>query len=320
MIMQTEHKPVMLNEMLSWLAPKEGGVYIDGTFGAGGYSRAILATANCKVYAIDRDPSTKKFAEVLAKEFPNRFVWILGNFADMCELLAQHGVDCVDGIVLDLGVSSMQLDIAERGFSFRNDGDLDMRMSGEGMSAADVIASASVDELADIFYYYGEEKLSRRVARAIEVARKIEPITRTLQLAEIIRSALPNKPSKTHPATRSFQGLRIYINQEFDAIERGLAAAEKLLGAGGRLVVVSFHSLEDRIVKRFTHSRCGKLGEHSRHVPELRNKSGNIVVNAPAFFLPKPEKKTAGDAELEGNPRARSATMRMIQRSEAVMQ
>ncbi len=311
---QIEHKPVMLNEMLDWLAPKEGGIYVDGTFGAGGYSRAILKTANCKVYAIDRDPSTKRFAELLEKEFPNRFVWILGNFADMCELLASHGVNNVDGIVLDLGVSSMQLDIAERGFSFRNDGALDMRMSSEGISAADVIASAGIDELADIFYYYGEEKAARRVARAIDVARKTQPITRTLQLAEIIRGAIPSKQGKTHPATRSFQGLRIYINQEFDAIESALFAAEKLLGASGKLIVVSFHSLEDRIVKRFTHSRCGKLGEHSRHVPELRDKFRKNAVNAPSFFLPKPEKRTANEKELKINPRARSATMRMITR------
>ncbi|MEQ1789538.1 MAG: 16S rRNA (cytosine(1402)-N(4))-methyltransferase RsmH [Rickettsiales bacterium] len=314
------HKPVMLNEMLDWLSPKEGGVYIDGTFGAGGYSRAILKSANCNVYAIDRDPSTREFADVLEKEFPNRFVWVLGNFADMCSLLAENGVTSVDGIVLDLGVSSMQLDVAERGFSFRNDGDLDMRMSAEGMNAAEIVNNASADDLADIFYYYGEEKLARRVARAVVAARELQPITRTVQLAEIIRSAIPNNPSKTHPATRSFQGLRIYINKEFDAIESGLVASEKLLGNDGRLVVVSFHSLEDRIVKRFTHSRCGKLGEHSRHVPELRNKSGDVVENAPSFFLPKPEKRKASAEELENNPRARSATMRMMTRSEGVLQ
>lgn len=314
------HKPVMLNEMLEWLAPKDGGIYVDGTFGAGGYSRAILKSANCHVYAIDRDPSTRQFADLLEKEFPNRFVWILGNFADMCSLLATQGVTSVDGIVLDLGVSSMQLDIADRGFSFRNDGDLDMRMSAEGANAADVVNNADVDELADIFYYYGEEKAARRVARAIVAARELQPITRTVQLAEIIRAAIPSKPSKTHPATRSFQGLRIYINKEFDAIESGLAASEKLLGKGGRLVVVSFHSLEDRIVKRFTHSRCGKLGEHSRHMPELRNKSGDVVENAPSFFLPKPEKQKASSGELEINPRARSATMRMMTRSDGVFQ
>ena len=316
----SSHAPVMLNGMLDWLAPKDGGIYVDGTFGAGGYSRAILKSANCHVYAIDRDPSTRQFADLLEKEFPNRFVWILGNFADMCSLLAAQGVTSVDGIVLDLGVSSMQLDIADRGFSFRNDGDLDMRMSADGANAADVVNNADVDELADIFYYYGEEKAARRVARAIVAARQLQPITRTVQLAEIIRAAIPSKPSKTHPATRSFQGLRIYINKEFDAIESGLAASEKLLGSGGRLVVVSFHSLEDRIVKRFTHSRCGKLGEHSRHMPELRNKSLDVTENAPSFFLPKPEKQKASSEELEINPRARSATMRMMTRSGGALQ
>lgn len=316
------HKPVMLSEMLDWLEPKDGGIYIDGTFGAGGYSRAILEKADCKVFAIDRDPSTREFAEVLEREFAGRFVWILGNFADMCELVASHGVSQVDGIVLDLGVSSMQLDRAERGFSFMRDGALDMRMEGadgSSASAADIINTASESELADIFYYYGEEKAARRVARAIIAARALSPITRTLQLAEIIRSAIPAKGSKTHPATRSFQGLRIYVNKEFDAVQSGLAAAEKLLGTGGRLVVVSFHSLEDRIVKRFTHSRCGKLGEHSRHLPDARNGFGGA--DAPAFFqpefsLPRPEKRTASNDELQHNPRARSATMRMMTRNQ----
>ena len=311
-ISKGKHNPVMLTEMLEWLAPKDGEIYVDGTFGAGGYSRAILKAANCNVYAIDRDPSTKVFAENLEKEFPERFVWLLGNFADMCDLLAQNDVASVDGIVLDLGVSSMQLDIAQRGFSFRNDGALDMRMSAEGMSAADVVNNAEESELADIFYYYGEEKAARKIARAIVAARATQPITHTVQLAEIIRAAIPGKPGKIHPATRSFQALRIYVNKEFDAIESGLAASEKLLGKGGRLVVVSFHSLEDRIVKRFTHSRCGKLGEHSRHMPELVS---GAAANAPAFFLAKPEKRKAGNKEIEVNPRSRSATMRMMVRS-----
>lgn len=311
------HSPVMLEEMLEWLAPKDGGVYVDGTFGAGGYSRAILKAANCNVYAIDRDPSTKAFAESLEKEFPERFVWLLGNFGDMCGLLAERNVTAVDGIVLDLGVSSMQLDIAERGFSFRSDGALDMRMSREGMSAADVVNNAGESELADIFYYYGEEKAARKVARAIVAARTVQPITSTMQLAEIIRGAIPGKPGKIHPATRSFQALRIYVNKEFDAIESGLAASEKLLGKAGRLVVVTFHSLEDRIVKRFTHSRCGKLGEHSRHMPELVS---DASTNAPAFFLAKPEKLKAGHKEVETNPRSRSATMRMMTRSDDTSQ
>lgn len=303
------HKPVMLDEMLEWLEPRTGGVYIDGTFGAGGYSRAILKAADCHVYAIDRDPTTREFAKHLEQEFPDRFVWILGNFADMCALAAMHGVGEVDGIVLDLGVSSMQLDQRERGFSFRTDGPLDMRMSNEGLSASDIVNNASESELADIFYYYGEEKAARKIAHAIVTARATAPINSTYRLAEIIRPAVGGKPGRTDPATRSFQGLRIHVNQEFEAIEQGLQGAEHLLAPGGKLVVVTFHSLEDRIVKRFTHSRCGKLGEHSRHLPQQQ-----MAANAPAFFLPKPEKRTAGEQELAENPRARSATMRMMER------
>jgi 16S rRNA (cytosine1402-N4)-methyltransferase len=304
----TAHKPVMLDEMLDWLSPRDNGIYIDGTFGAGGYSRAILRAADCRVFAIDRDPSTRDFARTLEQEFPDRFVWLLGNFSDMCALVSMHGIREVDGIVLDFGVSSMQLDQAQRGFSIRNDGPLDMRMSGEGVSAADTVMQASEDELADIFYYYGEEKAARRIAKAIVAARAVQPIARTQQLAQIISAAVGGKQSKTHPATRSFQGLRIHINEEFDAIESGLKQAETLLAPGGRLVVVTFHSLEDRLTKRFTHSRCGKLGEHSRFMPEKH------AVDAPRFFLPKPEKRTAGDAELTANPRARSATMRLMTR------
>ena len=306
----TLHKPVMLNEMLDWIAPKDNGVYIDGTFGAGGYSRAILRAADCRVFAIDRDPSTHRFAEKLEQEFPDRFVWLLGNFSDMCSLVAMHGVHAVDGIVLDIGVSSMQLDVAERGFSFKKDGPLDMRMSDDGMKASDIINTASEGELADIFYYYGEEKMSRRIATAIVAARELAPIERTHQLADIIRKVAGGQKGKTDPATRSFQGLRIYVNQEFESLENGLKAAEDMLAPGGRLVVVTFHSLEDRIVKRFTHSRCGKLGEHSRHMPQhLADSAG---WDAPRFFLPKPEKRLPTEAEIDENPRSRSATMRMM--------
>ena len=306
------HKPVMLDEMLDWLEPKEGGVYIDGTFGAGGYSRAILRAADCHVFAIDRDPSTKRFAKKLEQEFPDRFVWLLGNFSDMCSLVAMHGVRDAGGIVLDLGISSMQIDAPERGFSFKKDGPLDMRMSGEGLSAANIINQSSEDELADIFYYYGEEKAARKIARAIVHARESGPVTRTHQLADIIRHVVGKKPQKTDTATKSFQGLRIYVNQEMESIESGLKAAEQMLAPGGRLVVVTFHSLEDRMVKRFTHSRCGKLGESSRHTPDSR-----VAAKAPSFFLPRPEKRTPSEAEIAENPRARSATMRMMIRKES---
>jgi 16S rRNA (cytosine1402-N4)-methyltransferase len=305
------HKPVMLSEMLDSLAPKNEGVYIDGTFGAGGYSRAILRAADCRVYAIDRDPTTRKFAERLEQEFPDRFVWLLGNFSDMCSLVAMHGIQAVDGIVLDIGVSSMQLDTAERGFSFRHDGPLDMRMSDVGTNAADIVNSASESELADIFYYYGEEKMARRIAAAVVTARAVAPILRTHQLADIIRKVV-GQHGKTDPATRSFQGLRIHVNHEFESLENGLKASEEMLAPGGRLVVVTFHSLEDRIVKRFTHSRCGKLGEQSRHV--LSHTHDEV---APRFFLPRPEKVTASELETKENPRSRSATLRtMIRREE----
>ncbi len=303
------HAPVMKDEMLEMLAPRDNGTYIDGTFGAGGYSHAILTSADCRVFAIDRDPSTKAFAEKIEQEFPGRFVWLLGNFSDMCSLAAAHGVTEVDGIVLDLGVSSMQLDKAERGFSFKKDGPLDMRMSQEGQSASDVINSASEEELADMLYYYGEEKSSRRIARAIVEARTAERITGTRQLAEIIRKTIGSS-GKTDPATRSFQALRIHVNQELSSIEGGLKAAESMLAPGGRLVVVSFHSLEDRLVKRFFYSRCGRLGEQSRHVP-----SRPVVAATPHFFLPKPEKRVASDAEIANNSRSRSATMRVMARS-----
>ncbi len=309
------HKPVMLGEMVDWLSPKDDGVYIDGTFGAGGYSRAILKAANCRVFAIDRDPSTKKFAEKLEQEFGERFVWLLGNFSDMCSLVAMHGVNAVNGIVLDIGVSSMQIDQSERGFSFKKDGPLDMRMSDSGQSAADVVNGLGEEELADIFYYYGEEKMSRKIASAIVAARNVAPIERTSQLADIIRKVVGGKHMKADPATRSFQGLRIYVNQEFESLENGLKAAEDLLAPSGRLVVVTFHSLEDRIVKRFTHSRCGKLGEHSRHLPSMVGPQHSGVGsewNAPRFFLPKPEKRIPSDLEIGENPRSRSATMRMM--------
>ncbi len=302
------HKPVMVKEMVKALAPKDNGVYVDGTFGAGGYSRAILKAANCRVYALDRDPNTKRFAEKIEAEFFDRFVWILGNFSNMCTFLAAQGVQKVDGVVLDLGVSSMQIDEAERGFSFKNDGPLDMRMGADGQNAADVVNYASEAELADILYYYGEEKQARRIAAAIVKARDSLPITRTLQLADIIRNALGNKYSKSDLATRSFQALRIHVNQEFEAIEQGLKEAEELLAPGARLVVVTFHSLEDRLVKRFYHSRCGRFGEQSRHAL----KSDEAA--APSFFLPKPEKLTPSPEEIADNQRSRSATLRVMEK------
>lgn len=311
--MSSPHAPVLINEVLEWLEPKDNAIYVDGTFGAGGYTREILKAANCRVYAIDRDPSTREFAETLEAEFGDRFVWLLGNFSEMCALLAVEGIQEVDGIVLDLGVSSMQLDQAERGFSFRKDGPLDMRMGDAVQSAADVVNTASEEELADIIYIYGEERASRRIAAAIVTARDEAPITRTKQLADIIHSVMGHS-GKTDPATRSFQGLRIYVNRELDSLESGLESAEVLLAPAGKLLVVSFHSLEDRLVKRFTHSRCGKFGERSRHMPDPRMAQGASASSAPRFFLPKPEKRKAQQDEVRSNPRSRSATLRMMQR------
>lgn len=309
--MTAPHAPVMLQEVLTALEPAEGGVFVDGTLGAGGYSRAILKAAHCKVFGIDRDPDTRAFAEQLEREFPGRFAYLVGNFADMCALLASRGVTLVDGIVLDIGVSSMQLDRTERGFSFSKDGPLDMRMGREGASAADLVNSAGEDELADILYHYGEERASRRIAKAIVHARAEKPIERTAGLAEIVRAAAGRADKGKDPATRTFQALRIHINDELGALKSALSAAERLLKPGGRLVVVTFHSLEDRLVKQFAHSRSGKTGGASRHEPLVRG------ARLPTFLLPRPEKIKVSDAESAKNPRSRSATLRLAIRTDA---
>ena len=271
------HLSVMLREVLAALDPCDGELYGDGTLGAGGYSRAILASANCRVAAIDRDVSAVKAGREMATQFDGRLLVIEGCFGDMDRLLKENGIDQVDGVVLDLGVSSMQLDQAERGFSFRQDADLDMRMEGtqdsERPSAADVINDLSESELADIIFHLGEERRARQVARAIVNARRNGRIERTSELANIVRKVVRpagrggKKRDEIDPATRTFQGLRIYVNDELGELERGLRAAERLLAPGGRLVVVSFHSLEDRAVKRFLVERCGAAPRGSRHLP-----------------------------------------------------
>lgn len=306
-----KHRPVMLAEVLEALAPHDGGIYVDGTFGAGGYSRAILKQARCRVIAFDRDRHVLPTAEALAQESDGRFMFILGNFADMQAHLSERGVDEVNGIVLDIGVSSMQIDEAARGFSFRQDGPLDMRMSGEGRSAADIVATASEEELADIFYHYGEERAARRIARIIVKARETTPITRTSELASLIAATL-GRHGKTDPATKSFQALRIVVNDELGALESALFAAEQILAPEGRLVVITFHSLEDRIVKAYLNSRCGKLGGVSRHQPEVP-----VHVPPPSFLPIRPEKRTPTKAECEANPRARSAKLRAAVRTHA---
>lgn len=307
----TSHTPVMLPEVLEALAPANDEIYVDTTFGAGGYSRAILEAAKCKVYAIDRDPTVREFAEKLQQDFPDRFIFLAGCFSDMADLLINSGVTKVDGIVMDLGVSSMQLDQAERGFSFMRDGKLDMRQSSEGLSAADLVNTLEADELADILYQYGEERKSRPIARAIVKARAEAPIETTLQLAEIIAQAAPQKKQKIHPATRSFQALRIYVNRELEELETALESSKHLLSSGGRLVVVSFHSLEDRIAKRFF-TTCSRenLGG-SRHLPQTE------AATPPLFSLPRRKALAATEQESADNSRARSAKLRVGIRTEA---
>ena len=302
------HIPVLLDEMIAGLSPKAGEIHVDGTFGAGGYSKAILDTG-ARVIAFDRDPDAIREGCSLADESGGRLTLVPERFSRMGEALAQRGIDAVDGVTLDIGVSSMQLDRAERGFSFQADGPLDMRMSQEGQSAADFLNEASEERIADVLFHYGEEPKSRRVARFIVAAR---PIERTGQLAEIVRKALGHHAGmKKDPATRTFQAIRIYLNEELQELEGGLKAAELVLRAGGRLAVVTFHSLEDRVVKRFLRERSGAVPAASRHLPVQANDGP-----APSFeAVAKPVR--AGEVELRSNPRARSATLRVARRTSA---
>ncbi|MBI3441045.1 MAG: 16S rRNA (cytosine(1402)-N(4))-methyltransferase RsmH [Proteobacteria bacterium] len=306
------HIPVMLSEVMRALQPQDGGVYVDGTFGAGGYTRAILESCRCTVYAIDRDPEAYARAIAMAEEFSGRLIPVRGCFGNIAELLAVVGIRRVNGLVLDLGVSSIQLATPERGFSFQKEGPLDMRMSKEGPSAAEVVNTASEKDLANIIFEYGEERASRRIAKKIVMARTIAPIQTTLQLADIVHSVLPQRPQlRADTATKTFQALRIFINDELGELERALHAAEHLLLPGGRLVVVSFHSLEDWRVKNFLKERSGKLGNHSRHLPAAP--SGQL----PTFLLEDSNGLKASATELAANPRARSARLRYAARTSA---
>lgn len=309
--MSAPHVPVLLAEVLEALAPRDGATFVDGTFGAGGYTRALLQAAACRVYAIDRDPAAVARARALVADHGERVVAIEGCFGDMDRLLAARGVDQADGITLDIGVSSMQLDEPERGFSFRADGPLDMRMGPDGPTAADVVNETPEAALADILFRLGEERRSRQVARAIVAARRELPITRTLQLAEIVAPVAHRTPG-IHPATRTFQALRIHVNDELGELARGLAAAERLLRPTGRLAVVTFHSLEDRVVKRFLDKRTGRAARPSRHAPALPE-----PMRRPSFVLPKRGVVTPGPDEIARNPRARSAKLRVAERTEA---
>lgn len=302
------HVPVMLPEVLDLLAPRAGAHYLDGTFGGGGYARAILDAAPCTLWAIDRDPDAIARGASLAAQFPGRLHLIQGQFGHMLDLLAEHGVTTLDGVVLDLGVSSFQLDDPMRGFSFRGDGPLDMRMSRSGRTAADLVNTLPERELADLLFELGEERASRRIARAIVAARATAPIATTAQLAGIIRGVLPPDRSGIDPATRSFQALRIRVNDELGEIERALDQASQLLAPGGRLVVVCFHSLEDRIVKRFMGDAAGRAPAPSRHDPR-----GLASRATPRFRLitRRPLRPSAG--EVAANPRARSARLRALE-------
>jgi 16S rRNA (cytosine1402-N4)-methyltransferase len=307
------HIPVMLPDVLDALQPKPRETYIDGTFGAGGYTRAILETADCRVVAFDRDPTAIAAGAALVEAFAPRLTLLHRPFGEMAEAIQEIGVEAVDGIVLDIGVSSMQIDQAERGFSFQSDGPLDMRMSCEGPSAADVVNGFEEEQIADIIYEYGEERRSRAIARAIVKARAIAPLTRTKELADLVlRVFHGRKEDGRHPATRTFQGLRIFVNDELGELERALGAAEKILRPGGRLVLVTFHSLEDRIVKRFLAERSGKMDQGSRYLPQK-----NIQVSPPSFRLVNSRPLTPQKGELDVNPRARSARLRAAIRTDA---
>lgn len=306
---QQPHLPVMLDEVLARLAPKAGEIHVDGTFGAGGYTRAILATG-AEVIAIDRDPTAIAAGQALVAAANGRLRLVPGVFGDLDTLVTEAGVAAVDGVVLDIGVSSMQLDRAERGFSFRFDGPLDMRMEIDGESAADVVNSADEKQLSRIFWAYGEERRAGQVAKAIVEARKTAPFETTKQLVKVIESVIWPKPNEIHPATRVFQALRIHVNDELGELVRALAAAERILKPGGRLVVVTFHSLEDRIVKRFFADRCRSEAGGSRHAPRLD-------VAAPTFAAIMRGHDEAGAAEIAVNPRSRSAKLRAGVRTSA---
>jgi len=311
--MTEAHIPVLLQEVVGALQPRDGGRYLDGTFGRGSYARALLAAAGTRVLGIDRDPAAVAAGRTLEAEYPERFVMQPGRFGEMEQLADRSGFRPLDGIALDLGVSSPQLDQADRGFSFRLDGPLDMRMGGaaEGASAAEVVNAAPEAELADILWQLGEERQARRIARAIVRARAAAPILRTLALAEVVRSVLPRAGDGLDPATRTFQALRLYVNDELGELERGLGAAERLLAPGGRLAVVAFHSLEDRLVKRFLVERGEGRPRASRHRPD------QVGGDQPTFRLLFKGAVKPGAEEIRLNPRAASARLRAAERTGA---
>ena len=308
----SRHIPVLGHQAVALLSPRDGGIYIDATFGAGGYSRMILDIPGTRVIGIDRDRTAILGGFDLVDQSAGRLTLVEDQFSNLAEICAAQGLQGVDGIVMDIGVSSMQLDQADRGFSFRLGGPLDMRMGQDGPTAADVVARVSEADLANIIYIFGEERHSRAVARAIVAARKEAPITTTRELADLVGKVVWSKPGEIHPATRTFQALRIFVNGELDELHLALSAAEQVLKPGGRLVVVSFHSLEDRIVKNFFSERA-RAGGGSRHQPE-------IALAAPSFSILTKRPVTAEDDEVSSNPRARSAKLRAGERTDAPAQ
>jgi len=303
------HVPVLCEEAVELLAPRANGIYVDATFGAGGYTRAILEIEGTRVIGIDRDPAAIAGGFELVDSSAGRLTLVEDRFSNLAGICAAEGVAAVDGIIMDVGVSSMQLDAAGRGFSFRLDGPLDMRMGNHGPTAADVIARASEGLLADIIHLFGEERHARSVARAIVTARKDAPIATTRALADIVARVVRTRAGDIHPATRTFQALRIFVNEELDELQQALLAAERALKPGGRLSVVSFHSLEDRIVKNFLNER-GKASGGSRHMPEIKQA-------APSFRLLTRRPVTPRESEIATNPRARSAKLRAAERTDA---
>lgn len=331
--MSSQHTPVLLSPVVEYLKPADGETYIDATFGAGGYTRAILSAADCKVWAWDRDPSASVTADKFVQEFSERFSFQSAPFGNLLDVATDNSGDnpnyftCgdnsvaqkFDGVVFDLGVSSMQIDQAERGFSFQSDGPLDMRMFAaathaaieDGMTAADVVNTYRAERLADIFYHFGDERRARAIAKAIVADRAKEKFSRTRQLAELVTRIVGNRPvEKKHPATRVFQALRIYVNDELGQLTRGLTGAERLLRPGGRLLVVTFHSIEDRIVKKFIKTRSGKMNGQSRHLPQ------NTAVRAPSFQIVNQRGLPSSEEEINANVRARSARLRVALRTE----
>ena len=302
-----KHIPVMLNEVIKYLNPQDDKVYVDATFGNGGYTTAILEAANCKVIAIDRDPTVLSRVEQIKEKYGSRFEFVAGRFGNIKDIIEEK----VDGFVFDIGVSSMQLDDATRGFSFSKEAPLDMRMSLSGITAADIVNNTEEDELADIIYTYSEEKKSRQIARKIVEYRKQKPIETTTELAEIIYSIIHKNFGQINPATRTFQALRIAVNEELQELKNGLEAATDLLKPEGRLVVVDFHSLEDRIVKKFFNEKSGKTMGVSRYMPQIKTKTDTIFDVVSKAICPT-------DAECEQNNRARSAKLRYAIKAKGV--